>query len=138
MDLSRLMHALLALCLLSSAPAQASPDAVLYRCVAPGEVPRWQDRPCPFGQEQRTMAFVPEPADAAPPPRAPKPAASKAPRRASASTTSRTRARVPDRARAGCEQARTLARLRTDADGRRVPVRTIRAREADARKVCAR
>lgn len=125
---------------LAAAPARAA--QLLYRCEA-GEAPvRWQDEPCAAGERQRTLDVDPAMAQA----RAqPQPVASvpKKPRRAprpASGWAARSRAEIAARERreAACAEARALARERSDAQGRRVSVHTIRAREREAREVCKR
>ena len=122
---------------------QCSPASgqVLYRCAQPDRPPAWQDRPCTAGAKQAELAF--EPAPAAGPPRAHASEGARGVRhQGTGATAPARRPRMPvRRAAAGtssdaCLQAQRAARLRTDMDGRRLSVRTIRTNERRMRDAC--
>jgi len=134
---------LAAIALLAAVPVQAQS---LYRCVGSDSVATWQDAPCPDGVQESVrqydpaLAGTPEQAARLEEQRARDAEAREQLRKATARSSRRRppRARARDTAHAACEQARHLARLRSDESGHRVPARTIRTREQQARETCRR
>lgn len=129
---------LLAVLLATLAPCNPAPGQVLYRCALPDRPPAWQDRPCPAGATQAELAF--DPAAAVGSPAVDVPTGERGQRQRGAALApvarARSRARRVDAGTSACLQARRTARLRTDADGRRLPVRTIRSNERRMRNAC--
>lgn len=117
----------------------ASGERMLHRCLGADGVPRWQDSACREGEAGRAITV---PAQVERPRRAARSAPSARPARAGRETVARpTRSARPparvERALAACQAAKARARERSDASGRRLPVREIRARERAVADACA-
>jgi hypothetical protein len=111
---------------------------VLYRCADGQGPPRWQERPCQAGEQQRTLEYEPAATKARAPTGSPaKPARRPKPRPVARGSRPR-QDPAQQRAAAACREARAAARERSDSQGKRLPIRTIREREHEAARLCGR